>query len=495
MKNLNILLLIISLSFISCDNQLEETIYSDLLTVNAYETEADAETLIKSVYVNLRGKGYGAYYRYDYLFVSEANTDTYGLDGWSPGTEEIEVGTWDNNNKFIKNLWKGAYNLIGSANFAINILNEMNIDDGVKAGYIAEAKFLRGLGYYDLAFNFGDVILNLGETTGNLGITPQSQVIDQIILDLTEASNTLGSTDSPGRASKGAALGLRAKTYLNAKKWAEAAADAKAVMDLGDYSLMASVEDLFHADNTAANEWMFVLMSTRDGKASSQLPWFSLSLGYLNGGWGRLTLAPDFYDTFEVTDERRSIMANGYQAGNQGIEDNKLIYFAVPGTPEYTALAADPLIALKDINSLPNTRYMTGNDRFVYPNSSYFSNNYPILRYAEILLIRAEALNEVGNTGDAMALVNQIRDRSNATPISGLDQTALRDAILAERGQEFYMEGKRRIDLIRSGKYIQLWQAALESKYPGESFGYLNDDKIMFPIPQFEIDANDQIDN
>ena len=82
---------------------------------------------------------------------------------------------------------------------------------------------------------------------------------------------------------------------------------------------------------------------------------------------------------------------------------------------------------------------------------------------------------------------------TNLGPVEGgLDQAALRDAILDERAREFYMEGHRRLDLIRSGKYAEKWKANLERKYPGESFDYVAN-KVYFPVPQKEIDANDQI--
>jgi hypothetical protein len=157
-------------------------------------------------------------------------------------------------------------------------------------------------------------------------------------------------------------------------------------------------------------------------------------------------------------------------------------------------LAADPTVAIKDLglSEIGAIKYGIGNDRFVYTDVSYYGVNYPILRYADILLTRAEALNELG-TGDPLALVNEVRARSNATPLGAMNQTEMRDAILRERGLEFFQEGQRRLDLIRSGKYVALWKANLERKYPGESFNYL-DQKIYFPIPQKEIDANDLID-
>ncbi len=499
MKKINIFLLtmlMIAGSTISCKDQLQETVYSELIAETAYETEDDAESLILSVYAALRGTDWGTYYEYDYMMVSESGTDTYGIDAWDGGTQKLEMGIYDNSFAFIVNLWDGAYKTIGAANFAIDVLEKMTIDDAVKAKFIGEAKFLRGLAYYDLAFNFGDVILNTGVgSTENLPLSPQADVITQVLADLTDAAASLGAATAPGRASKGAALGLRAKTNLNAKNWAEAAADAKAVMDLGEYSMLESVEQVFDVANNASSEWIFAVMSSQggDGTPGSQLPWFANSNGYMNGGWGRLTLSPDFYNSFDMADERRALIGNGYQhGGKRTTDDGKFRYYALPGTPEYDPLAADATVDLIDLTSLTATKYMGGHDRFVYPSATWLGVNYPILRFSDILLTRAEGLNET-NGGGALDLLNEVRDRSNLAPLAGLDQAALRDAILEERGKELFMEGHRRLDLIRSGKYIQKWKAALESKYPAESFGYLNEDKTYFPIPQKEIDANDKV--
>ena len=176
------------------------------------------------------------------------------------------------------------------------------------------------------------------------------------------------------------------------------------------------------------------------------------------------------------------------------MEGDQYIWYAIPGTPEYDALAGDPAVFLEDLGpgDIGTIKYGIGNDRFVYTDVSYYGVNYPILRYSDILLTRAEALNELG-TGDPLALVNEVRARSNTTPLGAMSQADMRNAILRERALELYQEGHRRLDLIRSGKYAELWKANLERKYPGQSFDYLNQ-KIYFPIPQKEIDANDLID-
>lgn len=177
--------------------------------------------------------------------------------------------------------------------------------------------------------------------------------------------------------------------------------------------------------------------------------------------------------------------------------DGKPDWYAIPGTPEYDALDTST-VNLRDLgpgnDGIGTWKYGVGQDRFVYTDISYYGINYPVLRYADILLTRAEALNEGSGQAEAMQLLNEVRDRSNLGPVSGLDQGALRDAILDERAREFFMEGHRRLDLIRSGKYAELWKANLERKYPGESFDYVAN-KFYFPVPQKEIDANDQIGN
>ena len=497
MKKINIFLMTIfslSLMMTSCEEQLEERVYSELLASNAYETVADADALLTAVYSGMRGAGWGTYYTYDYIYISEAPTDTYGVDLWAP-EDLMEAGLWDNNYAFIVNLWDGAYKIIGSANFAIEVFEGMDIPQEDKNRLLGEAKFLRALAYYDLAFNFGDVILNLGGDSADKPLSPQSEVIAQVLKDLTDAASLLENTNTPGRASKGAALALRAKTHLNAKNWAEAATDAKDVMELGEFALMPSVEDLFDSNNNGAEEWIFVYMSTQDGSGPGMIiGWFALGQGFQNGGWGRLSIAGDFYKTYDLEDERRGLIGNGYQKGDMGENgEGKPRWYALPGTPEFDDLTANPEVGLTTINSLTSTKYLGGHDRFTYRDLSQAGNNYPILRYADIILTRAEAMNETGDSGGALEFLNQIRSRSNAAPLAGLDQSSLRDAIFDERAKEFVMEGQRRLDLIRSGKYIEQWRANLERKYPTSNFGYLNEDRIFFPIPQKELDANKEL--
>ncbi len=506
MKKINIVLLtflMMIISVVSCKNKLEETVYSSLAETNAYETVEDAEVLILAVYAALRGdiSTWGAYYTRDYLQLGELPTD-YGQDGSISGLIPLEVGTWEKDHAYILNLWHGAYKVVTSANFAIEILENMPIDADAKAGFIAEAKFLRALAYYDLTFNFKDVVLTLARSNEDLPLSPQADVIAAIINDLTDAQADLPSYDTygVGRATKGAALALRAKTHLNNKNWTEAAADAKAVMDLGEYALFPSIVDLFDVTNKSANEWIFVVHSQEGGTgADSFVPAATLHGTYRNASSGNIMVSRDFYNSFDLNDDRRNLMVNGYQdvqlrttvVGSDTLD----IYWAAPGTIEYDPLATDPTIDLNDQAFVPTIKYLGGYDRFSENPGGTPGTNYPVMRYADILLVRAEGLNETGDPGGAMALVNQVRVRAGVADLTGLSQAALRDAILEERAKELFLEGHRTIDLRRTGKYIELWKAGLEAKYPSSNFNYLNESKYYLGIPQREIDANDQINN
>ncbi len=496
-------LVLMSISIMSCEDQLTETVYSELLANNAYVTEADAEVLVLGAYAGLNGSnsGWASYYQHNYIQVSELPTD-YGQDVWSGGGDAYETGTWDSNQQFILDLWSGAYKVVGAANFGIGILEGMDLDESVKNSFIGELKFLRALAYYDLTFNFKDVILNVTNSSENLPVSPQADIIAHILKDLGEAISVLpnaGVYSGVGRATKDAAIGLRAKVHLNAKNWAEAAADANTIIGTGDYDLFpaGSLVELYDDVNRSDNEWIFVIQSeTSQSGATNTIPWFALSGDWQRGGWGNLRVSNDFYKSFDLNDERRGLIANGFQDGRKRTSEDGDRYFALPGTPEYDALAVDTaanIIDLRELTSMPFIKYSGGHDRFEPAKGGASGTNYPILRYADILLTRAEALNETGDQPGAIALVNQVRTRAGIPVIAGLDQTALRDAILEERAKELFMEGHRRLDLIRSGKYIELWKAGLEGKYPGSDFSYLKADKTYFPIPQVEVDANDQI--
>ncbi len=495
MNKIKYLILTIALVFIGiagCKNQLEETVYSDLLTTNAYETEEDAMAATASVYAAMR-YDYNGYYKATYIFVSEVPTDI-GREGWETTggpDREMAVGTWSNETDHIVTLWTAAYRMAGYANAAIQGISLVDMDETLKNRLLGEVRFLRALAYYDLTFYFGDVPLNIDRNDESLPLSPQSEVIAAIIKDLDFAVANLPNSysEETGRATKGAALSLRAKTNLNAHNWQAAADDAKAVMDLGVNSLATSLAVLFDGDNRDNAEWIFTLKSLQNYDwnpylASTLLSLWTVDYEFSSLGWTFTSVTNDFYRSFDLGDDRRGLISNGFESGSTSN------WNAIEGTPEYnnpppgyTVSAMSGAGILKYVNPAGTSPYGAG-------------NNFPILRYADILLTRAEALNELsGGSAEAVSLVNQVKARSNAPLLgAGLSQTQLRDAILDERGYEFFFEGKRRIDLIRHDKLISKWKAALQARIPGANFDYITKEThTYFPIPLEEIDTNDNI--
>ena len=510
MKNIKILFLTLTLllvSFVSCKDKLEENVYSDLLTSNAFQTEEDAAAVVIGVYRSLRSVGYN-YYQTNYIKATDVASDQGDQNG-----NDMNLGTWTNESGTITGLWNDAYGLIGAANLALKALSQIDMDETLKGRYEGEVKFLRALGYYDLTFHFKDVILNLGQNEDNkdLGLSPQSEIIAAIISDLTDAIALLPemsaySEEDIGRASKGAALSLRAKTHLNAGNWQAAADDAFAVINSGEHSLSLPYDQLFRRGNINDSEFIFSMKSSQLGDKNT-VPKTYISVQTLwgtvqSGGWGSITSTVGLYKSYDLNDDRRKLFANGYNWKQREFDpENPRGYYAIPGTPEVTDPGPAPGQELVDLLIAPVIKYERPRGLAESGPSHDGGLNFPIIRYAEVILTRAEALNELnGGSAEAVSLVNQVRARAGLAGLpSGLSQTQLRDVILEERGKEFFLEGKRRIDLIRHGKLIELWKASLYARYPNTpettyNFEYITKEThTYYPIPQSELDVNDNI--
>ena len=238
MKNIKFLLFALTIfltGLSSCDHELKETVYSDLVAETAYKTEADALAAVNGVYRVLRSVGYN-YYQANYIRATDVASDVGDENG-----NYMKLGTWgEEGSGFVEGLWQDAYGLISAANLALDAIEPIDMDEALKSRYLGEVRFLRALAYYDLTFHFNDVILNLGQNVNNedLGLSSQEEIIGAIVDDLTYATGVLPemseySSDDIGRANRGAALSLRAKTLLNAKDWQAAADDALAVINSG----------------------------------------------------------------------------------------------------------------------------------------------------------------------------------------------------------------------------------------------------------------------
>lgn len=495
MKSKNIFGLIscLFISLSSCDKMLDVELQGEYTNNTFYQTKEHAILAINSTYqlcafVNTANNLW--------VFGDVASDDAVkgGDAGDRSDIAYINDFAVNADNGEIESIWKHYYEGIVRANNVTSYVPDIDMDEDLKQRIIAEAKFLRAYYYFHLTNIFGAIPLKTIaiKTVKDLNIPISSVAIiyAQIELDLTDASAILpvsyGNNDI-GRATSGAALGLLAKVYLFQEKWQPALDNANAVEQLG-YSLMPVYSQNFNVTDKNNSESIFDVQHLEE-----QSP----SLGsYLNqyfspkplGGYSFNIPTQDFIDEFEMTpvdsvfDPRLD-----YTVGRDGQN-------WVNGEAFNPSWSVSGYLQKKHVQAISEVPIGDGN------------LNYSFMRFAEILLIQAEALNELGFGSEALSPLNKVRTRAREcylydTEIDGYDgtipdplllpeitntdQVQLRDAIRHERRVELGFEFHRFYDLMRYGKN-EAEQALSNTNFIYENHRY-------FPIPQSEIDANSEI--
>ena len=295
------------------------------------------------------------------------------------------------------------------------------------------------------------------------GRTPVADVYTQIIKDLSDAEAALpvsyGVADI-GRATSGAAKSLLGKVYLTQKRYADAAAKLKEVIDLSTYALLPNYADLFVAANKNSKESIFEVQYKKgnigegSGFANSYAPENSGNAVIAFGGGGNNHPTPDLANSYEATDPRKNVSLASSYINSSGA---KVDYY-------YIKKYADPPVVSGD----------SGDDWYV-------------LRYADVLLMYAEALNETGKPADALPYLNQVRKRVGLADKTTTVQADLRLAIEQERRVELAFEGHRWFDLVRTGRALPILQAKATAIGIKTA---LTENNLIFPIPQSQIDIN-----
>ncbi|RYE22298.1 MAG: RagB/SusD family nutrient uptake outer membrane protein, partial [Sphingobacteriaceae bacterium] len=327
-----------------------------------------------------------------------------GLAGDQANIDRINDFNILTNNAAVEAVWGRNYDGIAKANFVIEGLSAANtaITEADKATIIGQAKFLRAYYYFVLTNNYGDIPLRLQVATAdNLGspALPQTQIYAQIEKDCTEAAAALPATWSStdfGRATKGAALSLLAKTYLFEQKFALAASTAQQVEALGVYSLTNKFTDNFTASTKNNTEAIFSILHTAglSPKQGNGLNQAFAPRGTLNG-----------YGFFQPTQS----LVDNYEKSAAGVDDPRLdytvarsgkSYFGTPFDASWTATGYLTKKQIQPITEIPTSTKGDGN------------LNVEAIRFADVLLIEAEAFNEAGNSAAALIPLNKIRKRA-----------------------------------------------------------------------------------
>ncbi|CCH52057.1 RagB/SusD domain protein [Fibrisoma limi BUZ 3] len=461
----------LSLFSLSACEVLEQIPESSFTPDNFYKNADDARAAVSSVYDPLNSSN--LFGQVVWILQDQATDDAEWGGGRSTANQaknDLDKHTFTPATSTFQSIWTTTYQGINRTNAVIERVPGITMDETLKARYIAEAKFMRAFYYFSLVRLFGGVPLVLQETKSlnNLNVARASvdDVYKQIVQDFTDAEAVLPATYTGadrGRATKGAATAFLAKVYLTRRDWTNAVTKAKQVIDSGTYDLWTTFPEVFLIANKNGKESVFEMQALGGGFSEG-----SLMQGYMrppfdrvNGvaGFGDDPPTENLYRTYRPDDKRRDVTLKLYSATS---------------TPAAPASITFPCYVYKYLD--PSA---TGNGEG--------SNNYPILRYADVLLMYAEALNEQnGPTADAYAAINRIRRRAGLADLSGLTKDQFRDAILLERRLELAFEGHRWYDLVRTGRLIDAMKAQNPSIVVPESH-------LLYPIPQTERDVNPQL--
>lgn len=445
------------ISLFSCDSLLEEKDYSELDGKTYLTTTKSKEQVLLSAYGNADQRQNSTFY------TSEMTSgETWGEYGVIEASfTPLSNFTWNSDHEFFSETWNSFYRAIRDAN--IVIANTENSDNKTEQQYLAEAKFIRGYSYAYLHDWFGGLPL-YKSPKDNLYLEKSSDeaTINFIIKDLQEAAEVLPITqDTYGKATKGAALGVLTWVYLNFKQWQKAADTAKKVIDLHAYALFPDYTQLFRIENEGNSEMIWVNQANPQVGVPYIANIFPTDYPHLQNQTlyaSRVHLYDDFVNSFASEDVRKELIVTSYTNTSgkfiQLLGDNR----CYPGKYEF------------DKNAVGGS----------------YGNDVPVLRYADILLMRSEALNELqGPNDESLELLNQIRERAKVAPYTS-SQLATKDlfrtALFKERRWEFFFEQKYRTDQIRQGVFIS------EAKKRGKTAA--QDYQTLFPIPQSELDAN-----
>ncbi len=403
----------------------------------------------------------------------ESVTDTEGL-------HEIDNMSHDAVNQELRNIFRWNYAGITRANYILE--NKDNIDFEGKDAILAQARFLRAYYYFQLVKYFGDVPLVVDRRLGSAKVreiprTPAADVYAQIEIDLRSAADVLDwASMEKGRITKGAALSLLGKVLLYQENFTDASTVLDRVIQEGPYQLFDSFPSLFFVENENSSESVFSVEYTGaeggsyecliclEGNAAPGFHGIRQYNGPVYGDGNSYNMpTQDLYDAFEEGDIRREATLLDIDAFIAGLPNPSGITYA-KGAGGHTGYY--------------NNKYIKRQGEIGLPDNDLTSPvNYRVIRYADVLLMAAEAFNRRSNPDDGKALtyLNDVRDRVDMVPLSA-SGSELTELIWKERRLELSGEGHRFFDLVRTRKAVEEIEGFQEEKHE------------LFPIPQIEID-------
>lgn len=520
---------------ISCnDNEFLEREPIDFLAPDNIKTVSDLEGTVNGIYK---------------AFISDLEepifTDFFTDNGLQFFYTEIWNGSFNSESNFVEKKWLRDYKMVLRANTVLDNVDNIDLSTDEYNQYKGEAIFMRALAYFDLNEFFGAVPLrttveSLSESDKPL--TPSNEVVEFLLDELETASNLLPLSydqQNKGRATKGAALALKARVLLFNKRFQEAATYCQKVKELGVYSIYPDYQKLFLPEGEADNNETIFDMQFIENQRDFGISALWNSYFYLFGSYQALkNLADEYYTTNGLsikdpnnTDYDTSVnpqmLFPTYAGKEPGVYDNRfknrdprMNYTLV--TPyslfRFTRADAAPEAMVPSRNRVNFTsfrvkKYIDYSNEWIHRISGV---NPIIIRYADVLLMEAEALVEVGGYNESYVsdLINQVRQRQNVmmpkvedVEGTGLSQDEMRKIVRHERRVEFAFEGLRIFDIKRwdigeqalSVAYGYRPEKLSHNEAIYEEYEYLtnpigSDRSYLWPIPKVETDSNNAID-
>jgi hypothetical protein len=475
----------------------------DFFPLNAFpQTEADLAIALGGIDNWYTGGSNQPYFIRGWPILTEVSSDQTITTQTSGSRYEMDSYTLTASTEWLWRVWQQIYGAIGASNFLIQYVPPMSqVSQDVKNRYLGAAKFHRAFNYFNAVRVWGGVPLVMrpdtsvaqAESTAHAPRAPMAEVYDSIVKDLQDAASLLparwpgSTTPDDGRPTRWAAQAMLADVYMNmsgalvqADHWADAARAAKAVIDSGGYSLVPNFADLWLIKNKNGPEHIYSIQF--QGVKRNLFTCQSRPSGVGTESCSNYWFTTEaFMNSFDSADARKPVtFLTQVTAGtvtyyyNRTASDGKGKPF---GDYRSRGIGFEPYYG---------KFFDAGGPGMINQSNSRTDLNWPIYRYAEVLLTYAEAENEaVGPDASAYTQINAVRRRAQLPDLTlGLSQDQFRDSVRVERSHELAFESKRLFDLKRWGTF-----ASVLSNDPVARTG-VQPYHMLMPIPQYEMNLD-----
>ncbi|RRA99039.1 RagB/SusD family nutrient uptake outer membrane protein [Larkinella rosea] len=426
-------------------------------------------------------------------FVAATNIISDDGDKGSTDSDQQGIKDLDNfattpTNTFVAALWNGYYNGIARANQALTALSTASLDATTKAQLMGEVRFIRGYYYFNLVRFFGKVpkVLRVPKDAQDANTDPAFQtrapvdtIYNVIMQDLQYAFENLPlkAKASAGHITKGTAESMLAKVYLYRKNWQQVLTLTQDVINSGQYTLVPDYSIIWRQAGDNNSEAIFEVKTGQFNNSDFGVDGYAVWQGPRVGGKGGWTDLGFGFNNPTVN------LVNAYEPGDKR---KAATIIAIDNSGKYVGTTLFDGFRIPSSDSVQNLYYNYKAYHSENRNVESFSGNRDrkqknlhLLRYADVLLMNAEAANELGQTGVAIANLNRIRTRAGLAATTATSQADVRNAIWKERRVELAMEHDRFFDLVRTGRAAQVMQAAGKNFVAGKN--------ELLPVPSLQI--------